>query len=346
MTTTEPKLRILSLGAGVQSSALLILAARGDLPPLDGAIFSDTGWEPAAVYEHLDRLEEEIAKPAGIPIHRVTSGNIRADALDPAHRFASMPLFIKGPCQRCKASGMHRGRGDNGRFARVRCTNCKGTGTAEGIARRQCTSEYKLKPIKRKTRELLGAQPKANGVPGRVPAGAYAEQWIGISTDERDRALDQFGELKTGDVLYSRNRYPLLELGLDRALCRTLLDSHGFGLTPKSACIGCPFHTNAHWRMIRENPADWDDAVDFDKQIRAGAARANANGSALRGEAFLHRSMVPLEQAPIERDSFRAWAGYQSDAISLLAVSDYEEKLASEDRDGLTGCSPFGCAGD
>ncbi|UVF61159.1 hypothetical protein SEA_AOKA_36 [Arthrobacter phage Aoka] len=341
--TADPALRILSLGAGVQSSALLILAARGDLPPLDAAIFSDTGWEPAAVYEHLARLEEEVAKPAGIPIYRVTAGNIRADALDPAHRFASMPLFTKGPCQRCKETGMYRGRGADGRFTRVRCTNCKGTGTAEGITRRQCTSEYKLKPIKQKTRELLGAQPKPNGVPGRVPKGRFAEQWIGISTDERDRALDEDGELKTGDVLYSRNRYPLLELGFDRALCRSLLDSHGFGKTPKSACIGCPFHTNAHWRMIRENPADWADAVDFDARIRGGGARANANGSALRGEAFLHRSMVPLAEAPIERDSFKVWAGRQGDVLQMLSVAEYEEKLSAEDRDGLTGCSPFSC---
>jgi hypothetical protein len=310
---SEPTMRILSLGAGVQSSALLILAARGDLPKLDAAIFSDTGWEPAAVYEHLDRLEREIAAPAGIPIYRVSSGNLRADALDPAHRFASMPLFIKNP------------------------------DGSQGITRRQCTSEYKLKPIKRKTRELLGAKPKANGVPGRVPAGRFAEQWIGISTDERDRAIDKDGELKTGDVLYSRNRYPLLELGLDRALCRTLLDSYDFAGTPKSACIGCPFHTNAHWRMIREAPADWADAVEFDQQIRAGGARANANGSALRGEAFLHRSMLPLAEAPIGRDSFRAWAGYQGDALSMIAVSEFEEKLEAEDRDGLTGCSPFAC---
>jgi hypothetical protein len=310
----EPVLRILSLGAGVQSSALLILAARGDLPKLDAAIFSDTGWEPKAVYDHLDRLEEEVAKPAGIPIYRVSSGNIRNDALNPTKRFASMPLFVKNP------------------------------DGSQGITRRQCTSEYKLKPIKEKVRELLGAQPRDDGKPGRVPKGRFVEQWIGISTDERDRALDAEGNLKAGDVKYSRNRYPLLELNMSRALCRTLLDASGFGQTPKSACIGCPFHTNAHWRMIKESPEDWADAVDFDQAIRGGGARATAGGNELRGEAFLHRSMLPLSVAPIRRDSFKAWAGYQSDALGMLAVSEYEEKLAAEDRDGLTGCSPFGCS--
>jgi 3'-phosphoadenosine 5'-phosphosulfate sulfotransferase (PAPS reductase)/FAD synthetase len=88
---------VLSLGAGVQSTSLLLLAAEGRLPRLDAAIFADTGWEPRAVYEHLDRIEREVARPAGIPILRVASGNIRDDALDPGTRFASMPLHILNP---------------------------------------------------------------------------------------------------------------------------------------------------------------------------------------------------------------------------------------------------------
>ena len=305
----DPTLRILSLGAGVQSSALLIMAARGDLPGLDAAIFSDTGWEPAAVYEHLNRLEVEVAKPAGIPIYRVSSGNIRADALNPEARFATMPLYVK---------------------------NADGT---DGMVRRQCTSEYKLKPIKRKVRELLGCPH-----PTPIPAGVFVEQWIGISTDEESRALDKDGNLKTGDVNYSRNRYPLLEQDMSRDKCRALLDAYGFGQTPKSACIGCPFHTNAHWRMIKESPADWADAVDFDKQIRNGSARANAQGQSLNGEAFLHRSRVPLELAPISRVGYTEWANRQTDALHMLTMASFEEKLSAEDRDTLTGCSPFSCA--
>lgn len=313
-TENEPTMRILSLGAGVQSSALLILAARGDLPRLDAAIFSDTGWEPASVYEHLDRLDREVAKPAGIPIYRVSSGNIRDDALNPDRRFASMPLFIK-----------NRDGGD-------------------GMTRRQCTSEYKLKPIKAKTRELLGAEPREDGKPGRVQKGRFAEQWIGISTDEASRALDKDGNLKAGDVSYSRNKYPLLDLGMDRDTCRSLLTAHGFGQTPKSACIGCPFHSNMQWRQLRDTaPAEWADAVDFDASIRAGAARANANRQPLLGQAFLHRSRLPLDQAPIDKVSFHEWAGRQSDVLNLLAVSEFEEKLSQEDNSSLTGCSPFSC---
>lgn len=94
---TTPALRLISLGAGVQSTTMFLLAAEGRLPKPDAAIFADTGWEPKKVYRHLARLEQEVAQTAGIPIYRVTAGNIRNDALDPQHRFASMPLFVKNP---------------------------------------------------------------------------------------------------------------------------------------------------------------------------------------------------------------------------------------------------------
>jgi 3'-phosphoadenosine 5'-phosphosulfate sulfotransferase (PAPS reductase)/FAD synthetase len=91
---SAPTFKVLSLGAGVQSTCLLLIAGEGHLPGLDVAIFADTGWEPRAVYDHLDRIEREIAEPAGIPVLRVSSGNIRSDALDPSKHFASMPLHI------------------------------------------------------------------------------------------------------------------------------------------------------------------------------------------------------------------------------------------------------------
>jgi 3'-phosphoadenosine 5'-phosphosulfate sulfotransferase (PAPS reductase)/FAD synthetase len=49
-------LTVISLGAGVQSSTMAIMAAKGDLPPVDVAIFADTGNEPKAVYTYLNYL--------------------------------------------------------------------------------------------------------------------------------------------------------------------------------------------------------------------------------------------------------------------------------------------------
>ncbi|GAA5542298.1 MULTISPECIES: hypothetical protein [Brucella] len=55
------RLRVLSLGAGVQSTMLALMAAHGEIGPMpDCAIFADTGWEPKAVYEHLAWLRSPI----------------------------------------------------------------------------------------------------------------------------------------------------------------------------------------------------------------------------------------------------------------------------------------------
>ena len=113
-------MNIISLGAGVQSTTMLLMAMHGEIEPMpDCAIFADTGWEPKAVYDHLAWLESV----STIPIHRVSQGNIRADALSGA-KFPTMPLFIRG-----------------------------------GMLRRHCTNQYKLRPIRREIRRLNGRNP-------------------------------------------------------------------------------------------------------------------------------------------------------------------------------------------
>ncbi len=278
---------------------MLALSAEGTLPKVDYAIFADTGWEPAAVYAHLDRLEREIAKPAGIPILRVSAGNIRDDALNPEKRFASMPLYVLN---------------QDGR---------------PGMTRRQCTGEYKVKPIKKAIRDFLGYP-----YPARIPKDVWVEQWIGISTDEFHRAKDS-------DVKYMRNRHPLIaDMNWSRADCARYLASVGLAETPKSSCLGCPFHGNAQWRHIRDtSPTEWADVVEFDAAIRAGNARANATGNPLLGQAFLHRSRVPLDQAPVDHVTAAEWAALQTELSEPLDAQELERGV--ED-----GCSPWSCRGE
>lgn len=366
-----PTLRVLSLGAGVQSIAVSLLAARGELDLLDAAIFSDTGWEPAHVYDQLNRIEREIFTPAGIPVYRVSAGNIRDDALDPGHRFASMPLYVVGPCVMCDGSGdvvnlevpdadvldfpeyvRRLVRWRNAAHAEEliglgpysgRCPTCAGTGTQRGMSRRQCTSEYKLGPIKAKVRELLGAPVDEAGRVGRVPGrpGArWAEQWVGISSDEAGRARDS-------DVLYARNRFPLLELELSRTDCERVNRRYGFAEVTKSACIGCPFHGNVTWRKMREEqPAEWADAVAFDAAIRQGHASAVADGKPLRGQMFLHRSGLPLGEANIDRRTAAENKGAQLDLFEAVKDAELEAELEELENGAELGCSPFACRTD
>jgi len=278
----------LSLGAGVQSTTLALLTLEGVLPTPDCAIFADTGWEPAAVYAHLDRLEAVL----DFPVYRVSNGNLRWDCINPEKRYAAVPWHVANP-----------------------------DGTA-GMGRRQCTSEYKLEPIRRKVRELLGAKPPDFR---RVPKGSTCEQWVGFSTDEVHRA----NRVKDSDgVSYLTTRYPLLDLGMSRKDCIRFLDARGWS-TEKSACIGCPYSGNARWREMRDtNPVEWADAVEFDRLIRKGGAR----GEAMIGEAYLHRSRLPLDQAPIDRVTRGEWKDRQVDLLDLIAEEGDPD-----------GCSPYGC---
>ncbi|MFI6321578.1 hypothetical protein ACIBG8_28865 [Nonomuraea sp. NPDC050556] len=249
-------MRFLSLGAGVQSSALLLLAIEGRIPRFDCAIFADTQFEPAAVYGHLDRLEK-LASDAGIPVRRVSSGDLRRDSLDIERRFVSMPLFVLGR---------------NG---------------ARGMLRRQCTSEYKIAPIKAEARRLLGYPH-----PARVPRSVYAEQAIGISVDEFHRAKD-------APVRYLRNVFPLLELGWTRADCRTYLTSQGFADTPRSACLACPYHQDREWAHLRDtDPDGWAEAIAFDEAIRHGYPGARK----IDATYYLHRSRKPLAEVVFTGD--------------------------------------------
>ena len=74
----NPSLRILSLGAGVQSSTMALMADAGEfgVKP-DAAVFADTGWEPEPVIKHLEYLKNVIS----YPIHIVKKGNIQSLSL-------------------------------------------------------------------------------------------------------------------------------------------------------------------------------------------------------------------------------------------------------------------------
>lgn len=55
---------MISLGAGVQSSTMALMAELGEITPRpNAAIFADTQAEPASVYRWLDWLEKQLSFP-------------------------------------------------------------------------------------------------------------------------------------------------------------------------------------------------------------------------------------------------------------------------------------------
>ena len=252
-------IRVLSLGAGVQSTTVLLLSIRGILPKVDCAVFADT-WEPQPVYKHLEWLKSE-AEAAGVPVHIVCKGNIREDILEGqikgTCRFASMPLHTQ---------------------------NAEGK---RSILKRQCTRDYKVDVINKfLRRDILGLQPRQ-----RASREHTIDHWFGISADESSR-------MRMSGNKWERYVYPLCgvpEFYLPgppwtRTSCETWLqENYPHREIVKSACIVCPYRSNAEWRWLRDkSPDDWQAAIDFDRKIR--------RPKGLNDNAYVHRSCVPLDE--------------------------------------------------
>ena len=86
---------IISLGAGVQSSTMAMMAVHGEITPMpDCAIFADTGAEPQAVYEQLEWLEKHLT----FPIYRVMKDEgLKVNLIDSikGQRFAGPPFYTE-----------------------------------------------------------------------------------------------------------------------------------------------------------------------------------------------------------------------------------------------------------
>lgn len=265
---------IISLGAGVQSSTMALMAAHGEITPMpDAAVFADTQAEPKAVYEWLDWLEKQLP----FPVYRVTAGNLEDDVLQsaqPGRRIANPP-FYTGHHPEKTHEPTSKGRGFG-----VLPTYTVNAGQ-EGQLRRQCTSEYKIIPMNKWMRSYLGLQK------GERAKGILAERWIGISLDEAHRA-------KLTKEAWAINRHPLLELRMTRQHCLEWMVAHQYPMPAKSACYFCPYHDDQLWRDMKLNqPEEWARAIEFDDAIRNGTVRG------INAPVFLHRSCKPLPEVDL-----------------------------------------------
>ena len=247
-----------SLGAGVQSTTMHIMAGLGLIKPMPiASIFADTGWEPTQVYRHLEWLES-LALP--IPIIRVTAGNLFENTWHARRSqgggktpYTDLPTVVLKP--------------DGSKSMRTR----------------QCTQNYKIKPIIKEIQRLAGRKP---GTKAQNPP--WAVQWIGISTDEWMRCKD-------ARTPWIHNAYPLIEAGLSRKDCLTWFNDH-YPDRPliKSSCVGCPYHSDRDWlRLALTEPELIADTISLDQHLRT-ETRINTEN---KGQPqFLHASGIPLKK--------------------------------------------------
>jgi hypothetical protein len=266
------------LGAGVQSTTIALMGLKnweywGCSEPMpypavgliDYAIFADTQEEPRKVYRHLDWLMNEVGRFIEVKVGSLCSlGDQLIDGVNPndSFRFVSIPAFTTAQ-----------------------------EGTPQGITRRQCTRDFKIDVIERIVRrEILGLKPGQ-----RIPKQSDITRLMGLSYDEAGR-IARVNAANAGSPF--EWRYPLFEMEMTRGGCKTWLRKHyPHREIPRSACVFCPYHSNAEWRVIKEVPEDWARAVQIDKAIRDHDSTCTRG---LNQKQYVHSSCVPLEEADLD----------------------------------------------
>ena len=242
----------ISLGWGIQSTCLAAMVALKKLPPVDFAIHADTGHERQDTYDYAQRWTPWL-EARGVPI--VT---VQAPVTSVTH-----PSYGKTSVQ-VPAFTVTKSNGKKGQI------------------KRQCTSNWKVRPVRRYIRSQLPGRPK----PGSVHA------LMGIS-------LDEFTRMRSSEVQYIVNKYPLVnDLKMTRQDCVQWLQDNNIEVPPKSACTFCPFHNKAAWIDLKHRGGpDWEEAILADLEVRDMRADYTL---------YIHPARVPLDEAikiPVEGEN-------------------------------------------
>ena len=256
-------INVISLGAGVQSSTMALMATAGEIDPMpDCAIFADTGDEPSEVYTWLEWLEKQLS----FPVYHVSKGVLSEDLMK--LRTAEKSGNIYSPT----CLPVHLINEGGGQI---------------GMQKRHCTSDYKIVPIQKKLRELVGLKRATKKTPILV------SQWIGISTDEAHR-------MKPNRQRWIKNRWPLVDMNMERRHCLEWLEKNGFPRAPRSACVYCPYHSDQQWKRMKENdPEAFEFSVQLEKDYQKTLSQTTLMSHAV---PYLHRSRVPLDQVDFDPD--------------------------------------------
>lgn len=249
---------VLSYGAGTQSTAMLLMALKGEINGIipDYVIFSDTGWEPKPVYDWLNKVKAYVKEKFDKEIIFASAGNIYDDTFEKVQQgkgVGNIPFFTTDAAR-----------------------------SKTGMLFRQCTGIYKIYPVNKKVRELLGYRPKQ-----RVKEMVHI--WKGISTDEIQRVKPSRDKWITAE-------HPLVDyMDMDRDDCIKYVEDEGLGTPPKSACIGCPYRDDKSWLEMKKNdPEAFAQCVELDEAVRDGLKF---------NKAYLHRSCVPLKDVEFKEQT-------------------------------------------
>lgn len=272
-------LRVVSYGGGIQSTALLVLAARRTInyPTFIMANVGDDSEDPRT----LDYVRD-IAMPYA------TRHDIGLHLLDRIKRDGTVETLWGRLMREGSRSLPIPVRMDNG---------------APG--NRSCTTDFKIK--------VTGKWLKAHGASRDNPATVG----IGISADEITRANNRRVEPHERIVYPLVGIGEETGLMMNRLDCANLIRSEGLPVPPKSACFFCPFHRPAAWEdMHRDQPDIFAKAVHLERTLNERRAALGKDKVWLTrfarplDEAIKSQALLPFgdeDETLGECDSGRCW---------------------------------------
>lgn len=235
--------KILSCGAGMQSTAMALMSCENalaikegrdipnaEIPVYDLVIFCDLGLEPAWVATQWEFIKDACDK-AGIPHKTLDTdlyGHLMANFGE--RRTVSIPWWTLG---------------DDGKKSKMP---------------RNCTIDFKVEMISKYIRwEVLGYRKKQRLQEYDKKAH---EMHMGFSLEEKRRC-------KPSPNPMFINKFPLVDMGWTRAnsyaYCLDVWDLK----TKASSCTFCPYHTNHFYQYLKENnPDDYAAVVEVDHLLR------------------------------------------------------------------------------
>jgi hypothetical protein len=273
-------MKILSCGAGMQSTALALMSCENAkennkyplVPIYDAIIFCDLGKEPPWVYDQVHFIKAA-CEDAGIPFYILDTRLYQ----NYVHNFGKSRV-VTIPFWSVDENGK------------------------KGKMTRHCTIDYKIMAIQKFFRWTLLGYKKGQRI--KLEDIGTHEMHIGFSTEEKQRIFDSYHAMFV-------NKFPLVEMGLERK------DNYAYirdvwGLETKaSACQFCPFHKNYFFAYLKENyAAEYKDLIDFDEMLESGQPN-----TAIKSKIFISRSRKRIKDLTPEECNDKECFKYKQEDI-------------------------------
>ena len=243
--------KVLSFGAGTQSTHLLEMHFRGEID-YDYIVFSDTGAEPKFIHDQMEWWRSRQKEVGNKTPFIVTNHNAMTRGLEEKlwryiltdYKRFQLPLYCNEECS-------------NGTLIK-KC----------GLLPRQCTGDFKIVPVQQAVRKYIKEEIglKQNQM---IPKDIGIVMDIGFSFDE----IRRVGGYKSHQSDYIYLSYPLIEFGKTTEDSIRFLKQNSFP-TKRSRCYLCPFNCDKaeigmDWmEIIETEPLSFLKACYFDDRIR------------------------------------------------------------------------------